>query len=265
MNSLLRNKRKDNADRRRMLIIGAVALVFIALLWYFQFTFVSRMVIFIGRPFIATKDFVVSISGNFLSYFETRNALVSENNDLRSKLFERDVKLTTLEALEKENTELKETLGRKGKATLIYTPVLLTPGFSPYDTFLVDGGKNVGIKVGDRVTIDGVIAVGAIDQVYPTSSVVKLYSTPGNEMTVRIEGVKMLAKAVGRGNGNFEIRLPRDIKVEEGKSVYVPNINREELGVVGAIEADVVNSFQTVLFALPVDIQGTNQFYIIRD
>jgi hypothetical protein len=70
-----------------------------------------------------------------------------------------------------------------------------------------------------------------------------------------ISGRDIYAPAAGRGGGNFEMTLPRDIKIDAGTDIVIPGITPYVLGVVQDIVSDPRDPFQKLLLASPINIQ----------
>ena len=62
------------------------------------------------------------------------------------------------------------------------------------------------------------------------------------------------AVAVGRGGGQYEAQLSRDVKVVEGDVVVSPSLNDKAFGIVTGVLSDPTQPFETVLFAPPVNV-----------
>jgi cell shape-determining protein MreC len=150
---------------------------------------------------------------------------------------------------------MKEILGRKNEKTnLILTSILSKPNKSLYDTLIVDVGSKNGVSFGQRVFALGNVPIGSISEVYPNYSKVILYSSPGEKTEVVISGRDAFMQVVGRGGGNFEMLLPRDLILEKGAEAVLPGITPFTLGIVQAILSDPRDAFQKALLVSPVNI-----------
>lgn len=156
--------------------------------------------------------------------------------------------------LTKENVELKETMNRVIDKNVIMAYILKKPPFTAYDSFILDVGSKDKIMKGDKVYANGNIIIGEVDQTFPDTSRVRLYSTYGEKYEVLIGDNNIQATATGRGGGSFEVVIPRDIKIVEGDIVTIPNISSSTFGVVGKIIADPARAFSTIIFSQPINI-----------
>lgn len=250
-------------NRTRIIVGVSVSLAVIIILVQFFFPHLAGAVITsVIRPFWRT-EFSIG-SGSLWS----PQALLVENENLKLKLEEASVRLQTIQAIEIENAELKAFFGRNVNATStsdkildpsklnkrVLAPVLVRPGVGVYDELIIDGGKDLGFNVGNKVYASGDVLVGSISDVLSKTSKVSLLSSPGNILNVLIGPSNNSAMAIGRGGGQYSAELPRNIKVSAGDFVIVPSINDKPFGIVSAIESDPTQSFETVLFAPPINI-----------
>jgi len=205
-------------------------------------------------PFWQGENFLTEKAGLFLSFLKSKKTLIEENKSLASRVNALEIQLLSKHAIAEENNDLKELLGRSVSSRGILGVVISKPNRSPYDTLLLDIGGEVGVAVGDKVFAHEEVAIGRIEAVYADMSRVKLFSSPGEEIEVMIGSEHVGAIAHGRGGGNFEVSLPRGVDVAEGDVISVPSISSEVLGVVEKIRAEPSDSFQTILFKNPVNM-----------
>jgi len=187
-----------------------------------------------------------------------------ENNVLKNKLDALELSAIGSKLLAEENRLLKEVMGRYDEKEITLATVLSKPNHSTYDTLILDVGEKNGIQENDLIMSGDKFAIGTISEVYKNSSKVVLFSNPGNIMQVWIGSLGISAEAKGKGGGNFEIILPRDIVVSEGDIISVPDMNINILGVVGHIKKDPSDSFQTILFRTPVNTSELKWVQIVK-
>ncbi len=184
-------------------------------------------------------------------------ALESENADLKLQLADRGL-------LVKENEMLKGELGRTGSAPKIIATILAKPNRTPYDTLVLDIGSDAGIRNDAVVYAGGEIAIGRIGEVSARTSKVVLYSTPDEKITARLEDKNIDVELIGRGGGNFEISIPRDVVVPEGARILLPSITPTIIATVVKTISDERDPFQKILLQSPVNIQELNYVYIAK-
>src|SRR3989344_1382773 len=164
-----------------------------------------------------------------------------------------------------ENIKLKEIFGRSENRELILAAILAKPDHSPYDTLIIDTGSKIGIEAGSIVFAYGDVPVGRVSDVYPDSSKVILFSNPGDKTEVLIsgklaspdasQGGDIFMQVGGRGGGNFEMTLPRDLVLEKGTEVQLPGLAPRVLAIVETILSDPRDAYQKALLVSPVNIQ----------
>jgi len=109
------------------------------------------------------------------------------------------------------------------------------------------GNKISVIKPTTNITND--VLAGDTTKKNITDKVVEVL--PPTEQVVR----NIFMQVVGRGGGNFEIILPRDLIVQKGTEVVLPGIKPFVLGIVKSFISDPRDSFQKALLVSPVNIQ----------
>jgi cell shape-determining protein MreC len=208
---------------------------------------------YVVLPFVKTAGFFQGMGVAAVGTFTSKGALEVENRELKDQLALVEVDLDRNKLLAQENLELKELLGRFSKNSTVLTTVLAKPPMSLYDTLVVDVGSNNNVTVGDRVLALGVVPVGLINKVYPQTSVVQLFSSSGQKISVIVAG-KIQTVAEAQGGGNFIIKLPKGSLVEKGDIVSSPNIKAEVFGRIENIETNENDPFIYARFSLPVNM-----------
>ncbi len=216
----------------------------------------------LGRPIWVLRDSLETKAKYVRTIFESKVQLEAENSLLRTAIDRMSLESYTREMLRAENEDLKRALGRKSEYTLTLTRVLAAPPTSPYDTLVVDAGRDHGVLPGMDAFIDGDFKVGVVSRVFRRSSVITLYSSPDNELSVQIGSSSIPALAHGRGGGNLAITLPRGVPVSKGDLVEIPALAPEYAGVVEAILAPSGTSLQTLFIRLPVNLHELQWIYL---
>jgi cell shape-determining protein MreC len=157
----------------------------------------------------------------------SKSSLVKRINELETQNEELRTKLKDYNLLENENSGFKNSVLNKSNSVL--AAVVGKPGFSVYDTLLINVGKDV--LVGNKAyTISGV-PMGTITDASLGYGTVTLYSSPGVETTADIvltdamDSVSVTMR--GRGGGGFEAIVPKDIIVPVGSLVTIPSLFNE--------------------------------------
>jgi cell shape-determining protein MreC len=106
-----------------------------------------------------------------------------------------------------------------------------------------------------QVLAYGDILLGYITEVFSSSSKVKLISFPDEETNAVLFSLNTPATVVGRGDGNFEIKIPKSIEANVGEKVAISGANPLLLGMIDKIEIQPSDPFQKLYFRFPFNIQ----------
>lgn len=250
--------RLKRENQKRSILIGASVLVFIVLISYFLHTGLQNGFQIFGRQVWKAGNGTSSFFSNISYVFHTKKTLEDENNLLKQELLEAQTRLTDRETLYQENLALKETLNRKFEGNFVLATVLAKPNVSLYDTLVLDIGQDSGILEHAEVFAYGSVLIGEIESMSSKTSTVKLFSTPGNKFTARITGTNVDVDVVGRGGGNFEMTLPRDVIVPPGTEIFIPGIIPHVIGLSGKTISDERDPFQKIILTTPININELN-------
>ncbi|OHA16823.1 MAG: hypothetical protein A3C79_00645 [Candidatus Taylorbacteria bacterium RIFCSPHIGHO2_02_FULL_45_28] len=247
-----------------VLIVAAVSAI-----QFFTPHFLPSLFTAVARPFWRVE---FSMKSGALHSIES---LLNEKELLIRQLSEIRVRLDTIEATELENVELKALLGRErvfstGTSTIetttklgtfekngnlgILAAVLKRPPLLAYDEIIIDIGRDYDISTSSLVYAPGDVLIGRVFDVLTTTAKVKFFSSPGELYPISIGPKHSAATAIGRGGGQYEAQVSRDIDVEEGDFVLNSGLNDKPFGFVSAVLLDPTQPFKTVLFASPVNI-----------
>ncbi len=256
----LQTSRRPSQTRNRALIFLALCLVLICgLIYYVWPNFIPGTLTAFARPFWRFE--FASKGGAFRSQI----ILMNEIEELKRQLSEAEVRLASISMLEAENLELKNLLGRSInnatstkesflKSDKKLAAVLERPPFIAYDELIIDQGLDAGFAVGNKVYAPGNVLIGKIEAVFNKTSKVILFSSPQKQYQVLIGHSRVPATAFGRGGGQYEAQVTRDVKISEGDFVDAVSISDKPFGIVSAIISDPTQPFETVIFAPPVNI-----------
>ena len=242
---------------KKNLFLCALAVVVIMALSQFSSlrSYVRGGVFLVANPLWGAEQFVDHTVNEYTAYLRTKRALEEENATLRAEIARGHADVLENSVLREENRLLEEKLGREfSERKAILGTVLSKPNRTPYDTLIIDAGAYEGVMEGDRVAAYEHVIIGSIVSVYDHTSVVKLFSSPGEEIDISIGNEKIVVTARGIGGGNFETQIPKGIEVHEGDSISFPAISTEIAGVVEKVEVSPADALQTVLFKIPVNL-----------
>lgn len=248
----------DRRNKRKKVFLPVIFAVVLLILFYFRGDIYNNLSYTSHKVFRSVFNNGNNVEEEFSSagsFFTSKGFLYEENKALKALLSEERASKENYDALLAENLELKEILGRKtGETTMVLSAILGKPNQSPYDTLIIDVGENKGVRVGDRVFALGNIPIGRIEQIYPDSSKVILFSNPGEQTRVEVLE-NIFLEAVGRGGGNFEMVVPQELKITKGEKAILPGITPYVLGVVETTVSDPRDLFTKAILASPVNIQ----------
>ncbi len=239
--------------RRTLLLIGVLFVGAVVLL-------ISPVRGSIGRVIYTTAPTLWDFGGDvgmawhaFWGSFHERQDLVLQNKALEDQVNRMAAHVLDRNVLAERVLELEGVLGRAEYQKHLPARVLTRPGSGWYDTFIVDQGKNASVAEGDTVVYSGSVLIGYVAEVYPTSSKVFLYSSPGRETSVLLGSTKTPGTAEGRGMGNFLAHVPQGNNLLVGDPVRLQGSDLL-LGFVGTIREEPTKPFTEILFRLPVNI-----------
>ena len=209
---------KKQIARKRRLIKNSIFLVIFLIIAYLGFySYSNGFLYFIGRPIWKAKNSITNKLEGVGYVVKTKASVYKENENLLKENTDLKVAMTDYQILKSENVLLKESLGRKPEGRdMVLADILTKPNYSPYDTIIIDVGDNVGAVVGDIVYSDMIIPIGEISVVYKNTSLVSLYSSPGETTEAMIDGTNTSVELTGRGGGNFEMTIPIDLPFVKG-------------------------------------------------
>lgn len=183
----------------------------------------------------------------------SRNELVSRLKTAEAELKNIGYQSVLYSALAEENASLKKASSVQSFEKAVTARVIMRPPRTLYDTLLLDSGAESGISEGDVVAFNGV-ALGTVISADPTTSLVRLYSTPQAETDVTLGTPRAIAVAKGVGGGAFELSLPKDVALSKNEPVVLPNSQTLVLGFVVTSKSSPSDASATVYVRSPVSM-----------
>lgn len=249
---------KKKIERRRSIIRTIIALgIFLALCALGFLAWSGHILHFVAKPVWKAENAASGVVEDMGYVVRTKASVYAENDRLKEENATDKAAMIDYQILKKENEDLKALLGRlpaENKFTL--ATILTKPNRSPYDTIIIDIGSDAGITEGQRVFADGNIPIGTINTVYATTSLVMLYSNPGQTTEGALDGSNASVELLGRGGGNFEMTIPLDLSSESGSYVVMPAAKTEVLAIVDSVISNPTDPVKKVLLRSPANIQG---------
>jgi len=247
-----KNKYKNNTFKVILILIVVILFFVLGIISWTGGFFHS-----VGSPFWKARNSLDnSVSLVTSSISRSKKSIILENESLRNKYTELEFKMIDYSLLQSENEHLKELLGRvKPSDNYILGTILTKPNRSPYDTIIIDVGEKDGVVVGEQVFGNIEIPIGRISEVYASTSLVILYSSPKEVTEAIISESNATVELVGRGAGNFEMVVPLDLTTEKGGLVLLPNINLQTVAIIQEVLSKPTDPMKKVLLRSPINIQ----------
>lgn len=261
MNYLFKN-RKVVKKFSKPVLIAVFFLIFIFILNFSNPFVFSGLIHEMGAPFWWFGGVIRNLVFDIFSHFRFKQNLISENKFLQEENLILKSKLLNFNSVQNENIRLNEILNRNKNRNIVLGYVISWPPSSPYDTLVIDIGKNDKIEKKDKVFFESV-AVGEIYEVFENTSLVFLFSTSGAKMEALLnEKTPVIAEGVG--GGNFQIRLPKDIEVKEKDIINLANADKNILGIVEYIKTKPSDAFQEIFLRSPFNILDIKNVQVLR-
>lgn len=233
--------RKVTTNTWRIVVLGIICI--------FLFWFLASWI----RKYRAST---VPIYGETISLAaHSKHSLIKKVVALQSELDAKSAALVSLSSLEKENESLKAEFGREGALDGTLARVVVPPNRSIYDTLVIDIGLEDGLTVGQEVYAFGSVALGTVSEVLSHSSTVLLYSASNRQTSGTVTGSDLTVTLIGRGAGEYEVRMPRDITFEQGGVISQQSLGVHPLATIQKIVTDPRDPFQRLLAKVPVNLQ----------
>lgn len=263
MNYRLKTSRRGRQIKTSLIMVIILIIAFIIILSIDTLPNLSSSLNFIGRPFWNFSENTGSTIRSMFSVVESKASLIGENDKLRQENASLKIANQATLSLQAENLELRSLLNRTDQKGSLLAKILAGPNITTYDTFIVDAGNNLGVEIGDLVSAGNAI-VGKVIEVNKTSSKIKLLSSPDEKLEVKIGKSGAIVVAYGKGGSNMETKLPKGINIAVGDPVTIPSISDKLFATVEAVESKPIDSFQTILMRVPINVNQVSFVEIIK-
>ncbi len=254
------NTRFAKSSRRgpHTLLVAALVFVLCFIASVFIFPAFGHLFRTMLRPLTSVSSGIGSGFETLGAYFGSKAHMERRNQELENQITELQTRLLDRDSIALENAALQEILNRKVSEKFTLARVLVKPNRSLYDTVIIDIGKDNNLRVGAQVFAYGDVPIGTVATVDAKTSLVKLYSSPGEVVTGRIEGLDIDVTLTGRGGGNFEAELPREVKVTEGQNVVLPASTPLIIAKFGKEISDPRDPAQKFILTGPINMSELN-------
>jgi cell shape-determining protein MreC len=229
MNYLSRDKKKTTSKE----VFKVVLCVVVLMLVYAIFS----------KPIMSGLHAIQKGVGYVLGYYDEPVRPISEN--------------TLIQSLKNDNEQLTEIVGRRTEHDdRLLSVIVARPPRVPYDSLIIDIGADHELHAGDLVYAEMDYIIGHVGVVSSKSSVVKLFSAPGEKIDVLVGSSTIPVVAEGRGAGNFYIKVPKNIPIVEGDQILVPGLRPIVLGTAEHVDTSEGEAFAHIYFKLPVKLNS---------
>ncbi len=267
------NINSQRKKRKKILIGALIALILMMIIFYdFSFRILNRPVFYVLSPFLKMEKNFDDWREKISTGFKEKKSLLEENNNLREKKVELEMRIASLEIIDKENAELKSffavfnsttTLKAELKKTLLAS-VIFRPPQTPYDIIIIDAGAEEGIKEGYIVAAFENVLLGYVEDVFADTAKIRLISSFGEETSALMDPSKAPVIVIGKGGENFEITLPAAVPAETGNKIITLGKQPMLIGIIERIEHPENSPFQKIMFRLPVNIQYLSKVFVSK-
>ncbi len=259
--------RFDNQERKQALswkrALGAVfgVLAMLAIIFFI----IAPIIRSISRGPAWMRHATTTAISDQLTMLSSKRQMLDKIRALENQIASFETQTTELGMLRDENDALRKELSYpRASHASITASIIAKPSLSLYNSLIIDRGTIDGVSEGDLVTAQGTIALGTIAKVSDHSATVQLFSGPQFADDLILKGPNITVPATGKGGGNFEIHIPREVEVADGELLAIPTHPDLAVGVVKSIEFDARDPFQTVLARVPVNVQELRFVEVIK-
>lgn len=248
------NKRKSKLP---VIIFSGIFLLVGLVIYIFRFQLLSS-----GNMIANNTSDIISMTVNAGT---PKKTLLHRQNILEQKVSSLEQQLLGVQLLEDENKSLREILSYPViTQTNVTARVISKPSQSLYDRIIIDRGQNDGITIGDMIIAGENILIAKIDSVSENNAQALLLS--GNFFTgdAVVTRLGITVPIIGKGSGNFELHVPRDLDVRDGDVLTLPGFPQYIIGVIKSVEFDDRDPYQTVLVRIPMNVQELKFVRIVK-
>ncbi len=249
---------RKKANTTQYVIIGFLLLLGVVIFLVNRIFFMR-----IGSAIIETGENILSLS---VTTATPKTVLIARQNALVEKITQLEERLLTVQLLEDENQSLRQLLSyTQNQPTIqVVARVIAKPSQNLYDRIIIDRGANDQIPEGAIVITGENILLAQIDRVNPKSSEGLLFSGSFFSGDVIITRLGITVPVKGKGSGNFELYVPREIEVRDGDILTLPGYPQYIIGVIKSVQFDDRDPYQTVLARTPVNVQELKFVRVIK-
>lgn len=254
-------EKKQKVSRTKLLVITVVLVV------------IGAIAVFVINPFLQTlssgpawlAQSVNTGASDVITSLTPKSIIIDRNKILTEQVANLNAQLIELQQLRDENDQLKKELSYlPNPSETITAQIIGKPNQSLVNSMVIDAGVDQGVRVGQLVSVQHNLGLGTIVSVSQKTAVVELFGGPQFTGDVLLANKNITVPATGKGSGNFEIHIPREVAVADGDLLAFPGNPSVVIGVVKSIIFDPRDPFQTVLARAPVNVQELRFVEVVK-
>jgi cell shape-determining protein MreC len=236
--------------------------------WIFSALAIILVIIFhnaLFRIFTPISDISTNIIDTVIDSATPKKVLLARQRQLEEQNSALTAQVQGMQLLEDENASLRTILDYpKIVTTSITARIVAKPSQSVYDRVGIDRGSADGVMVGDKIIAGENGYIATIDQVSPRAASGTLVSSSSFKGDAVIARLGITVPVTGKGSGNFELHIPRDLDVRDGDLMTIPGAPDYVFGVIKSIQFDERDPYQTVLARTPVNVQELKFVRVVK-
>jgi rod shape-determining protein MreC len=242
-----------------------------SIIWFRFFLVVFLVIVcfvfarFIFKGMTLVKNTGADLLVQTIDLTTPKNVLIARQQELQHQNELLQQQLNTFQLVEDENASLRAMLDYpKMTSTAIVARVIVKPSQNIYDRIMIDRGTSDGVVIGDRVIAGENGLIATIDQVTDSTAQGTLISGSFWKGDAVIARLGITVPVDGKGSGNFELHVPRDMDVRDGDVMTLPGSPDFVFGVIKSIQFDERDPYQTVLARTPVNVQELKFVRVVK-
>lgn len=251
-----RIKRKNSAP------VIILVRVFVAIIFVGIFIILGK---YISRSISGVTAQATELIGQTVDMATPKSILIARQKALQVQNEQLQQQLLGVQLVEDENNSLRQLLDypKIGKTTLP-ARVISKPSQNMYDRITIDRGTRDGVIVGDKIIAGENSYLATVDVVTETTAEGTLVSGSFWTGDAIITRLGITVPVEGKGSGNFELHVPRDLDVRDGDVMTLAGSPDLIFGVIKSIQFDERDPYQTVLARTPVNVQELKFVRIVK-
>ncbi len=258
--------KKEIAKKKRLIKNIIFLIIFLCLASFGVFASSGSLLNYIGKPIWKAKNIVIEKVEDSGYVVRTKSSVYKENENLKKENTDIKNSMINYQILKDENTLLKESFDRIPiEKDFVLSSILTKPNYSPYDTIIIDIGTDSNISTGDKVYANDLTPIGEVSEVYAKTSLVTLYTNPGEVTEAMMEGSNTSVDLIGRGGGNFEMSIPVDLTFLKDGFIYLPGLQSEIVAIIEEVISSPNDPVKKLLLRSPINVQNLKWVFVNRE